>query len=242
MQSQSIKKIGIAIVDDHSLFRDAVSSFLKNFNESNKEYVFNVVLEAENGEDFIKKSTLLHRSNKIDIIILDVNMPFMGGFETLKWIKKNFIETKVLMLTMYDDAETVASFMKEGANGYITKTTPKEIFEKALRSITEHGFFYDDFTTQKLIEVLKKINYTRDEYQSKQILATTLLSEREREFIKLLASELTYKEIAEKMDLSVRTIDGYREVLFKKLDVKTRSGLILKAIKDGILNIMPVYE
>lgn len=224
------KSTSVAVVDDHSLLRNAISDLVKSIKNSTNSSLFDIVIEAENGQDFVEK--LLKFQSPVDIVILDIQMPIMDGFDTLKWINTNHPEIKVLVLTMHNDPGIVASFMKEGAVGYLTKDASKEKIETALKSITSKGFFYDDFITSSLITTLKKIDYKKNDYQNKVMLATKILTDREKEFLKLLGTELSYREIAEKMQVSPRTIDGYREELFRKLEVKSRVGLVMQAIKD----------
>lgn len=233
------KPLFVGIVDDHSLFRNAVSGVIKNIKNSNNESLFNVLIEADNGKDFTEK--LLNLSQPIDVVILDIQMPKMDGFQTLKWINNRYPEMKVLMLSMHNDPTIVTTYMKEGAAGYLTKEASREKIEIAMQSIASKGYYYDDFITDSLIATLRKINYTRDEGQNRTVLANKVLTEREREFLELLGTELSYKAIAEKMKVSPRTIDGYREELFRKFNVCSRVGLLMHGIKDGVINVMS-YE
>jgi two-component system, NarL family, invasion response regulator UvrY len=225
--------INIALVDDHGIFRDGVSRYLNAISDfSDGKLVINIPIEAKNGKDFISQVT--NNNIEIDLVILDINMPEMGGLETLRWIKENR-DYKVLMLTMYSDPSMVTSCMKEGADGYLTKDSSTKKLKTVIESILEFGHYYDDFITTSLIETVKKINYNKDNFYGEAILATKILTEREKEVLKWLASGLGYKEIAEKMGISPRTLEGYRDELFNKFDTNTRVGVVVNAIKYGAL-------
>ena len=223
----------VAIVDDHELFRDAVSRHLGAISDFGTDLLFEIVIEADNGKEFCDKATTYNK--EVDLVILDLNMPVMDGIQTLKWIKQNH-SSKVLILTMYDDPFKVTECMKEGADGYLTKNASFNKLTDALKSIMAKGYYYDDFITKSLIEALKQINYsTRDSY-GQAMLATKALTEREKEVLKWLATELGYREIAEKMGISLRTIEGYRDNLFTKLEANSRVGAVVNAIRFGVLN------
>ena len=160
-----------------------------------------------------------------DIVLMDINMPEMDGYETTLWIKDNHPEIKVLALSMYDNENAIIRMLRAGVKGYILKDCDPSELHYAINSIITSGFYYTENVTGKLISMVSKKD-NNDE-----------LNEREITFLKLVCSELTYKEIADKMYKGVRTIDGYRDALFEKLNVKTRVGLVLYAIKNGIVNL-----
>jgi two-component system invasion response regulator UvrY len=222
----------IAVVDDHELFRTAVKGVIQNFISDN--FLYKVAMEAENGKDFIDKTSL--QSAPIDIVILDIHMPIMDGYETLKWINSHQPQTKVLILSMNNSPEIVAACMKDGASGYLTKTASQPQIETAVKSIATKGFFYDDFITQSLILVLKNGNNSIQNNQAKDSSEKRTLTKREIEFLTLLGTDSSYKEIADKMQISLRTVDGYREELFRKFNVNSRVSLVIKAIKYGFIN------
>jgi len=215
-------KPGVVLVDDHVLLRSGLASLIRGFGE------YEVLFEACSGKDLIRQ---LKEFPRPDIILLDINMPDMDGFETACWLRRHCPEIKVLALSMYDTDSSVVRMLKNGAKGYILKDIEAAELRAALDSIVEKGYYYTDNVTGKLIHMITGL----DEPRMRVRLLT--LSEREVEFMKLVCTEWTYKEIADRMSLSPRTIDGYRDALFEKLDVKTRVGLAMYAVKNGIVRI-----
>jgi two-component system, NarL family, invasion response regulator UvrY len=211
----------IALVDDHTLLRKGLASLIQSFE------TYNVILEADNGKDFISK---LSPDSLPDLVLMDINMPEMDGYQASSWLKENYPEIKVLALSMYDNESAIIRMFRAGAKGYILKDCDPMELKTALHSIIRKGFYYSEMITGSLIH---NINSKTDDHSS----GPKGLSEREISFLKLVCSELTYKEIADRMFFSPRTIDGYRDALFEKLNVKTRVGLVLYAIKFGIVNL-----
>jgi len=204
--------IRLAIVDDHTLFRNGVAVLMKDFEE------LEIVFEAENG--LIMQETIL-RGVMPDVILMDINMPVMDGYKATSWLKEKFSQIHVLALSMYEDDNAVVKMIKCGAGGYVLKQSrPRELLE-AIKTIVQKGVFFNELVSGKLLRTV-----TMD--------TTTPLTSKETEFLKLCCSERTYKEIADLMYVSPRTIDNYRESLFSKLNLKSRTGLVLYAIKEGI--------
>ena len=206
----------IGLADDHILLRKGLVSLVQNLG-------YSVLLEVDNGNELIQK---LQSGIEPDLILMDINMPVLDGYETTKWIKENKPLIKVLALSMYDDEKAIMKMLRNGARGYILKDSEPAELRMALEAVITKGYYYSELVTGKLIHAINGGNET-----SKQEVR---LNERELEFLKLACSELTYKEIAAQMHLSPRTIDGYRDALFEKLDIKTRTGLAIYAIKNGI--------
>jgi DNA-binding NarL/FixJ family response regulator len=212
----------IALADDHVLLRKGLADLVSKQG-------YTVLFQADNGEEFLDK---LKTNPEPDIVLLDINMPKKDGYETALWLKRNKPGIKVLALSMYDDEKAIIRMLKNGARGYILKDAEPSDLKAAIESVLTRGFHYSEMVTGKLIH---SINAMSEE--DSEIKSTLGLSEKEITFLKLAATELTYKEIAEQMHLSPRTIDGYRDELFEKLDLKSRVGLVLFAIKNGIVNI-----
>jgi DNA-binding NarL/FixJ family response regulator len=182
-----------------------------------------VIGEYDNGKDLLDNAPL----DQIDVIVMDYNMPVMNGAECCALLSQMAKAPKVLALSMNDDDMTVASMIRAGARGYITKNAEIEELILAIRDVANNGFHFSDSVSPDLALSLNTET-------PNQKLKTTHLKPREMEFLGHCCSELTYKEIAEKMFVSVRTVDGYREDLFEKLGIKSRVGLVLYAIKSGI--------
>jgi DNA-binding NarL/FixJ family response regulator len=218
-----VKEIKVVLVDDHVLLRNGLANLIDSFGG------YKVLFEANNGKDFTDQ---LKPAIAPDIVLLDINMPEMDGYETALWLKKNYPLVKVLALSMYDNENAIIRMFKAGAKGYILKDCDPTELRAALDSINSKGFYYSEMVTGRLIHTINQLD--EDDNTVKNLIQ---LNDRELEFLKLVCSELTYKEIADKMFLSPRTIDGYRDALFEKLNVKTRVGLVMYAIKNGIVNL-----
>lgn len=216
-------KADVVLVDDHSLLRNGLAGLIRSFGD------YNILFEADNGRDFINK---LKPKNLPQVVLLDINMPAMDGYETCLWLKKNHPTIKVLALSMYDNENAVIRMFKAGAKGYILKDCDPSEFKSALGAVVSKGFYYSEMVTGKLIHTINSLD--EEDPEVKNVIQ---LNEREIVFLKLICTELTYKEIAEKMFLSPRTVDGYRDDLFKQLNVRTRVGLVMYAIRNGIVNI-----
>ncbi len=210
------KKIQVAIVDDHNLLRKALAKLISSFEN------YAVLFEGDSGKEIKAKIALQVIP---DVILLDVNMPDMDGYETVRWLNKNYPQVKVLALSMFSDETTIIRMLRLGAKGYILKNIEPEELKLALDSIMKKDFYLSDYISGKIISGLHKDLGNPDE----QIV----LSEKEKEFLRLVCSELTYKDIADKMFISHRTVDNYRNVLFEKLKVRSRVGLVMYAIKNG---------
>lgn len=212
----------IVLTDDHSLLRNGLAELVKSQGHT-------VLFEADNGKDFIAK---LDAKLLPDMVLLDINMPEMDGFETAQWIKTNHPGLKVLALSMYDNETSIIRMLKCGAKGYILKDSEPAELKTAIDDILNKGFYYSDLVSGKLMHAINKMD---DDGESLKNLVP--LNDRETDFLKYTCTEMTYKEIADKMFVSPRTIDGYRDALFERLHVKTRVGLVMYAIKNGIVNV-----
>jgi len=214
--------INIALVDDHVLLRNGLASLVRSIG-------YNVALEADNGRDFINR---LGSGSLPDLVLMDINMPQMDGYETTLWLKRNHPGIRVLALSMYDDENAVIRMLKNGARGYILKESEPSELKAAINAVMEKGFYYSEMVTGRLVHSISGMD--EESYSSQQVMN---LTEREIEFLKMACTEMTYKEIADKLHLSPRTVDGYRDALFQKLELKTRTGLVIYAIKNGIVQV-----
>ena len=213
----------IALADDHVLLRNGLANLLKELD-------YQVVAEASNGKELLDK---LQGGIVPEVVLMDINMPAMDGYETTLWLKRNYPDIKVIALSMYDDETAIIRMLRNGAKGYILKDSDPSELKAAIHAVLTKGFYHSEMVTGKLIHTINHL----DEPEGSAVKDTVGLNEKELEFLKLACTEMTYKEIAEKMYLSPRTIDGYRDALFEKLDIKSRVGLVLFAIKNGIVRI-----
>jgi DNA-binding NarL/FixJ family response regulator len=211
-------KINIGIVDDHQLFLKSLSVLIESFP------TFKIVLDALNGEALLNK--LATAETLPDILLLDVNMPVMDGANTATIISSKYPQIKMIALSMKDDDVSVIKMIKAGCCAYLLKDIHPDELEKALNEVYTKGYYNAD---------ISNINYRR------LILKTNeqeiVFTERERTFLKLACSDFTYKQIAMQMHLSERTIDGYREALFQKMNVQSRTGMALEALRRNLVSL-----
>lgn len=215
-----MNKIQIALVDDHNLFRKGL---IKLINMGDTQQRYNILFEADNGNQLKEK---MKAPPFPDIILMDIDMPEVDGFESVEWLQRSHQDVKVLVMTMLEKEEAILRMLRMGVKGYIHKDIEVEELHEALESIAANGFYYSEAASEVLNQNLNGINPQAN---------LVHFSENEREFLKLAATDMTYQQIADKMNLSVKTIDGYREALFKRLGVKTRVTLALYAVKHGMV-------
>lgn len=211
--------IKLGITDDHQLFLKSLSLLINSLED------FTIVVEAMNGKDLIDKLAL--KKEEPDIILIDVNMPVMDGRQTAEYLSQKYPAIKLVALSMKDDDATIISMIKAGCCSYLLKDIHPEELTKALHEIYKKGYYNSDAAN---------LNYRRlllhqDKEKEMQ------LSEKEKEFLKLACSDATYKQIAATMHVSERTVDGYRENLFRKLNVQSRTGMALEAIRRNIVSL-----
>lgn len=208
------EKIRIALADDHTMLRKSLKMVIGSMPE------FEVVMDMDNGKQLVEQLAIA--SVHPHICIIDINMPEMNGYETAKVITVSYPDINVLALSMYDNEQNIIRMLRCGASGYMLKDSDPEELKKALLEIQATGFYQSDIVRGKVFRSMD---------------TAVELNENETQFLKLCCTELTYKEIAEKMFKSPRTIDGYRDALFAKLNITTRSGLVVYAIKTGLVSI-----
>lgn len=213
----------VAIVDDHTLFRKGLSSLINVFPN------YKVLFDAATGKDFIAQ---LKPQSLPDIVLMDISMPEMDGYATCEWLKNNYPEIKVLALSTMDSDTAIIKMIKCGAKGYVLKDADLSELKLAFSELMSVGFFYNDIISRKVIQ---SVHQLADEKSS--LTAFGKLNENELNFLKLSCSEKTYQEIAAEMFKSEKTIDGYRADIFKKLNVTSRVGMVMYAIKNGIVKI-----
>lgn len=216
--------IKVAIVDDHQLFRKGLLGLLDAYGNK-----YQVLFEATGGDDLMAK---MLNKNLPDIVLMDINMPGMDGFECVSWLNVKYPQVKILIISMVEQEETIVKMLKLGVKGYLTKNVNPVELSVAIDAIADKGYYYTDFITGRVIHSIQK-----EKTNSHGNSDSVALNDREKIFLQFACSELTYQQIADKMFLSHKTIDGYRNALFEKLQVKTRTGLALFAVKNGLVTL-----
>ena len=209
--------IKLAVVDDHEIVRKGIIGVILGFGG------FSLQIEAENGRDLFDQ--LSAAETLPDIVVMDISMPEWDGYETLAAIRKQWPEMKVLVLTMHKHEFAIIKMFRAGSNGYLLKNTPPKQLEKALRAIHELGFYFSEIASSNLYHRLQHSN------------VIPLLSEKEIQMLKLCPTDMTYKEIADKMNISERSVAAHRISLFEKFGVNSRAALVICTIQMGLIPV-----
>ena len=206
-------KYSVVVVDDHYLLSQAIGGMVQGFEK------FDVLYLCKNGQELLDK--LKEPNNIPDIVLMDIKMPILNGIETTEIINKEYPNLKVLALSIEEDEYTILKMLRAGARGYLLKDTKKEILEEALTKVIEEGSYYTNNVSKILTGSLEND-------------VKTEIKDRELEFIKLACTEMNYREIADIMCCSYKTVEGYRDSLYRKLGIKNRIGLVLFAIHHNL--------
>lgn len=210
----------VAIVDDHSLLAQALSDLIQKFEGYEVSFV------ADSGRAMLAQ---LERNPAPDMLLLDVHLPQMSGEEIAQVLKEKYPDIKILVLTMDADEEQIVKMVSLGARGYLLKSCTISELKQALNNVRSVGWHYSELLTSGLIRNLNR----PDKINGHDLQ----LNERETEFVKLACSDLRYRDIADKMCVAERTVDGYRESVFQKWNVKSRVGMAIEAIRRGIFKV-----
>lgn len=216
--------VRIVLVDDHKLIRDGIRSYL---NADKRKY--DLLDEAENGKEALEKIKQL----KPDLVITDLNMPIMDGLELIKELKKNYPEIKIIVLSMIDEAQYIKQVLKLGANGYLLKNSGSEEVKKAVDTVMNNASFYSAEVTNVIMSQLasggrqKKVSRFDNDFT---------LTSREKEILKLIVQEYNNGEIADKLFISIRTVDAHKRNMIEKTGSKNIAGLLVWAIKNNIID------
>ncbi len=212
-------KITLAIVDDHILVRNGFAALLKELDG------IDVIIEASNGLELLEQ--LVHKQP--DIILLDIEMPVMNGIQTAEILKEKYPQIKVVILTMHKDDGHLLQLMERGAKGFLQKEVSPEILLFAIREVQKNGYYFDKHISAALAKKIAGAGSSMHAGHSDH------LSEKELEIIRLICEEHSNKEIAEKLFLSHRTIDTYREKIMQKIGAKNTAGVVMYAVKNDLI-------
>ncbi|MEO0556094.1 MAG: response regulator transcription factor [Bacteroidota bacterium] len=214
-------QINIAVVDDHNLFRKGMIKLIKMGDTKSR---YNILFEVDGGLSLQKA---IRKDQLPDIVLMDIDMPNMDGFDTVEWLKTNYPDVKVLVVSMLATDDAILKMLRKGVKGYLSKDIEVEDVHRALEAIAGGGLYYSGFVS----EVFDKMT-TMDAAPT----AVNAFSEIDQQFFKLICTDLTYEQIADEMCLSPKTIDGYRAKFFQRFHVKSRQALVYNLLKDRIIS------
>ena len=217
-----METIHVAVVDDHEMFRKGIIGILVDSEH------FDVTLEAADGQEFLDKM----ESTNVDVVLLDLEMPVLSGMDACKAAREKFPDVKILILTMHKTPHFMVHMMENGANGYLVKESgPKEL-QEAITKVHETGYYFSDAVSKAMLQRIDGGNK-----KPKQVDESlhNQLSNREQEVLELICQELTTPEIAEKLYLSPRTVEGYRKQLLEKTGTRNTAGLVMWAVRQGVV-------
>ena len=216
-----MSKIKIAIADDYKIYRDGLKVGLSADDN------LDVIVEADNGEDLLKEL----ETSSPDVIIMDLKMPIMDGMEATKAVRKKYPSIKVLVVTMYEDDKFIIHLMENGANGYLLKNAEPEEIRKSIYAVHENGYYFNDLVNKALLKKLVLKNNFKPSFNQ-----NVELTERELEVLRLICQEKTAAEIGKEIFLSPRSVEGIRQRLIEKVGVRNTAGLVMFAVKNGIVD------
>lgn len=216
-----METIKVAIADDHQIFRKGVILSMRSYTN------IKFVMEADNGQDLLEKIP----ESDPDVILCDLKMPIKDGIDTTRQITKEYPKIRVIILTMYEDERFVGHLMDCGAAGYLLKSTEPAEIKKAITDVMSNGFYLNSFVNKVLI----KKNYSKQKFNP-SLTSEVVISEREREVLKLVCMEFTAAEIAQKMDISSRTVEAIKDRLMERFGVKNSVGLVFYAMKNQLID------
>lgn len=210
------KKIKVMIIDDHTLFRKGLREILLDFP------FIETCIEAKSGKEALE----ILSQEKFDLIFLDIAMPDMDGIETLKKIKQNDYQTKILMLSMYPEEQYAIRALKYGASGYLTKSADPEELQKAIERISSGSKYVPEAFSKKVLDYIDK---------SEMLSPHEILSERELQVFMMIARGKSLVEISKDLSISIKTVSTYRARILEKLNLQNNAEIINYAIRHGLI-------
>lgn len=216
--------ITLAIADDHKLFREGLASLFRQHPR------IQVVMQAENGQDLIDQ---ISASTRPDVILMDLSMPILDGMVATEKLKKSDPHIKILVLSMYNEEAFILKMLDLGANGYLLKSAEPEELIKAIETVKEKDYYFNDFINTVMLKGLKeKKNYTKLSLKNQETVTI-----RELESLELICKGYNSTEIAEKLFISKRTVDFHRQNLLSKFAVKNTASLIVYAVRNDLVQL-----
>lgn len=214
------RMIQLAIADDHKIFRDGIRTSLRH-----RDYI-RILWESEDGKDMMHKLKM----KQPDVLIMDIKMPETDGIKALQLIRKEYEDLKVIILSMYDDKETITKMMENGANAYLTKTTDADEIYKAILTCVNDNFYFNDLVNSAVLLKLQQKKKVKKFYPN-----AVHFNEKELRILKLISEDKTTEEISEAVFLSPRTVETIRQNMKTKIGVKTIAGLLMYGIRNKLL-------
>lgn len=214
----------IAIAEDQVLFRESLVANIKAAG------TIDVVIEAGNGRELIDRIRKL--PDPPDIVLMDLSMPEMNGLEATKWLREHMPDIRIIVLSVHGDEKSVARMVQQGVNGYLAKDAELQEVHKAIDSVYEKGFYFNDAMLKALQSGTLQKKLKMSEFN-----IVESLTRREREVLDMICKEYTTQEIAEQLFLSVRTVEGHRNNLLLKTGARNTAGLVIFALKNSMINL-----
>lgn len=216
------KNIQVALADDHKIYRDGIRMSLKS-----RENI-RIIWEAEDGKDTIHKLKM----KLPDLLIMDISMPEIDGLKVLQMVRKEYEDLKVIVLSMYNDKETITKVMEYGANAYLTKTVDADEIYKAIVTCINNDFYFNDLVNSAVLLKLQHKKGTR-----KIFLTGVKFNEKEMKILKLISEDKTTEEISEEIFLSPRTVESIRQAMKTKVGAKTAAGLLMYGLRNNLIDL-----
>lgn len=220
------KNVSIYLVDDHPIVRNGLKALIEKMGS------YSIIQQFDNGQELI--DTLPFADNP-DLIIMDLTMPVMDGAQTVKELKARGIKTPVMILTLETTEKTIIELFRLGIRGYLPKSCTADVLKKAIDDVLKTGYYHDEM-------LMKALTTEHHQIKDEKTQVHEQVTDREKQFLRLVCNEqeLTYEQIADQMGVSRRTVDGYREAIFEKFNIKSKTGLVLFAIKYGLIDVARV--